>query len=215
MSSQKEINKFFKEMDDEDLVNGYLIKLPNSHPCCYDELWLLDVNDETGLAPILIEDINGSSIHALWCCNFDNCCEEEDAWDLETLVRMVGEGWSWWRKGLLKVMEAEERAKRPPTEEAEEDEYRSLFEKVPDSFEGDFGEFISKVNKIFQGIPLTIELVERICEYFCPSLGSFEMKGETYVFMEVADYAVYIKDNQMIIEDDAEVLKSLNKLIYG
>ena len=122
MSSAKEINKFFEKMDDEDFVNGYLIKLPNSHPCCYDELWLLDVNDETGLAPILIEDINGSSIHALWCCNFDNCCEEEDAWDLETLVRMVGEGWSWWRKGLLKVMEAEERAKRPPTEEAEDEE---------------------------------------------------------------------------------------------
>jgi hypothetical protein len=101
-SAPKKIDNFFKKLDDEDYVEGYLIKLPNSSPIYYDELWLLDINDDTGLAPVLIQGINGSSYHALWCCNFDNYCEE--GWDLENLIRMVGDGW---KKGLQKVMEKE------------------------------------------------------------------------------------------------------------
>jgi hypothetical protein len=106
-SAAKRIDKFFEKMDDEDYVNGYLIKLPNSRPCLYDELWLLDTNDKTGLSPVLIQNINGSSCHAIWCCNFDNCCEEDgedNSWDLENLIRMVGKGW---RKVIEKIMKKE------------------------------------------------------------------------------------------------------------
>jgi hypothetical protein len=108
----KMIDKFFEKIDDEDCVNGYLIKLPNSNPCFYDELWLLDTNDKTGLSSVLIQNISGSSAHSLWCCNFDDCCDEEDeenGLDLEHLITMVGNGW---KKGLLKIMETEYKEKK-------------------------------------------------------------------------------------------------------
>lgn len=112
-SAPKKIDKFFEKIDDEDCVDGYLIKLPNSHPSFYDELWLLNTNDETGLAPVLIQNINASSAHSLWSCNFDDCCDEEDGEengrDLENLIRMVGNGW---KKGLLKIMETEYKEKK-------------------------------------------------------------------------------------------------------
>jgi hypothetical protein len=104
-SAPKKVDKFFEKMDDEDCVNGYLIKLPSYFPACYDELWLFDLEDQT--APVLIKGINGSSEHALWCCNFEDYCEEEgeeNSLDLENLIRMVGNGW---KNGLQKVMEAE------------------------------------------------------------------------------------------------------------
>ena len=101
-SAPKKIDKFFEKMDDEDFVDGYLIKLPNSHPAYYDELWLLDIDDDTGFAPVLIQNINGSSAHALWCCNFEE--GDDDIWDLDKLIEMVGNGW---KKGLQKVMEKE------------------------------------------------------------------------------------------------------------
>jgi hypothetical protein len=103
-SAPKKIDKFFEKMDDEDCVYGYLIKLPNSRPCFYDELWLLDTNDETGLAPVLIQNINGSSAHSLWCCNFDGNDEDNEERTLDKLIEMSGKGW---RKGLKNVIEKE------------------------------------------------------------------------------------------------------------
>jgi hypothetical protein len=101
--ADKRIDKFFEKMDDDNYVEGYLFKLPNSRDCFYDELWLFDTNDEGGFAPVVIQNINTSSCHSMWCCNFDDYCEEDD-WDLENLLRMVGNGW---KKGLKKVIEEE------------------------------------------------------------------------------------------------------------
>jgi len=122
-SAPKKIDKFFEKIDDEDCVEGYLIKLPNSHPSYYDELWLLDINDNTGLAPVLIQNINVSSYHALWCCNFEDDEETETKWNLDELIDVVGGGW---KKGLRKVMEEEYINKKINKKDSVEDIFNSL-----------------------------------------------------------------------------------------
>ena len=114
-NAPKKIDKFFEKIDDadEEPVFGYLIKLPNLHPAYYDELWLLDINDETGFAPILIQNINGSSPHAAWSCDFERD-DDQEVWDLKKLIEYVGDGW---KKGLQKVMEKEYKKEEEEEEE--------------------------------------------------------------------------------------------------
>ena len=46
--------------------NYFTIGLPNSHPCFYDQIWLIDAGDQ--YIPVLIQNINTCSCFAEWYC---------------------------------------------------------------------------------------------------------------------------------------------------
>ncbi len=114
----KKIDNYFKNLTDDDYVNCHLIKLENSNPVYYDELWLLDIGDS--YAPVLIQNINTSSCHSFWSCNFDDDFLENEL-NLDELLEMIGNGW---RKGLRKVIENEYLNKKK--EDCIDDIYNSI-----------------------------------------------------------------------------------------
>lgn len=90
--TSKKIQNFFKSIDDEERVNCLIIKLSGRCENTYTELWLIDINDETGYAPVFIPNINGSSAHSLWICNFDYDGDEDGddvILDLDDLLELV------------------------------------------------------------------------------------------------------------------------------
>ena len=99
--SPKKVDNFFKKMKDNS-VGCWLITLSNPRGDGYDELWLFDIKNENNLTPVLIQGINGSSKHALWSNSLGDDDDNDEGWDLEKLIRMVGDSW---REGLRKVME--------------------------------------------------------------------------------------------------------------
>jgi hypothetical protein len=103
-NAPKQLNKIIDKIDEEDIIEGYTIGLPNSSPVCYDQLWLINIRDE--YIPVLIQNINTSSYFALWSCGIYQ--DENDPEDMELsfdeLIDFVHEDW---RKGLKKIIQAE------------------------------------------------------------------------------------------------------------
>jgi len=101
-NSPKQLDKIIDALDDEDLIKGYTIGLPNSSPVCYDQLWLIDTQDK--YIPVLIQNINTSSYFALWSCGI--YCDEDEVEDIkmsiDELIDFVGDEW---RNGLKKVIQ--------------------------------------------------------------------------------------------------------------
>lgn len=103
-NAPKKLDKIIDTIDDDEAIYGFTIGLPNSHVCCYDQLWLIDAGDQ--YIPVLIQGINTSSGMAMWSCGIypDEDEEDQTEWSLDDLINFVGEGW---RNGLRKVMEKE------------------------------------------------------------------------------------------------------------
>lgn len=103
-NAPKKLDKIIDATDDEEAIYGYTIGLPNSRPCFYDQLWLIDAGDK--YIPVLIQDINTSSCFAAWSCSIyqDEDDDEKEELSLDNVIEMVGEGW---RKGLRKVIQEE------------------------------------------------------------------------------------------------------------
>lgn len=98
----KQLNKWIDELDSNEFLDCWVISLSNSHPCYYDNLWLIETSTSYEIIPVLITNINTSSTYTAWSCNI----YDDDGEDitLEYLIDFVGLGW---RKGLRKVITAE------------------------------------------------------------------------------------------------------------
>ena len=71
----KQLNKVIDELDEEDVIDGCRIVLPNNCAWLYDCLWLFDAGNE--IIPVLIQNINSKSGMAAWSCGI-NVEEEEE-----------------------------------------------------------------------------------------------------------------------------------------
>ena len=102
-SAPKKLDDLIDKLDADDCaLKCYTIKLSNSHPCYYDQLWLFPIDDD--VIPVLITNINTSSGMAMWSCEiyrnvFDG--DEDGELSLDDVLEFVGKGW---RKGLKKVI---------------------------------------------------------------------------------------------------------------
>ena len=69
--------------EDEDEYNIYCMKinLNGNYSYTYHELWLIDVNDS--YIPLIVEDINTSSPHALWSSSLINDHSDDEITDDE------------------------------------------------------------------------------------------------------------------------------------
>ena len=95
----KKIKNFIKTLNEEDYVECYSIGLFNKCPTEYDDLWLIDINDD-GFAPYVRQNINTSSRYSMWKCGI--CGDEQcDVMTLENICDIVG---PIFRKGLKKVL---------------------------------------------------------------------------------------------------------------
>jgi len=87
----KQLNKVIDELDEEDVIDGCRIGLPNNCAWRYDCLWLIDAGKE--FIPVLIQNINTSSEMALWSCGISPEEDDEIEWSFDELINYVGESW--------------------------------------------------------------------------------------------------------------------------
>jgi hypothetical protein len=86
-----------------------------------------------------------------------------------------------------------------------------LFGRLHDYRDFDFEEFIRYANEIIKNrkINLDIKLAEKICNEYMSSLGIVVKDGKEFILLDCIAYALYIKDNKMVIEDDGELVDEL------
>ena len=96
----EQLNEVIDELDEEDVIDGCRIVLPNNCAWLYDCLWLFDAGNE--IIPVLIQNINSKSGMAAWSCGINVEEEEEIEWSLDELINYVGENW---RNGLRNIMQ--------------------------------------------------------------------------------------------------------------
>ena len=103
--SPKKLIKFSKTLDDDDetFIECYSIGLFNKSPVQYDELWLVDIDDD--YAPSLNININTSSGYAGWKCCLSEYNEEENEdnnkMTLQEICELVNPTYKKWVKKTL------------------------------------------------------------------------------------------------------------------
>ena len=76
--------------------------------------------------------------------------------------------------------------------------------------------YIDRANELieFNGIPLDIDVAEYVCEMYSSINGRLKYEEREYVVVD-EKYAVYIKDNKIVVEDDEDLVEKLNELLDG
>lgn len=87
--ANKLVSKIWSE-DPDIFIDYMVVGLAGRKQYLYGELWLLDILDETDkYFPVLVQDINTSSVYSLSRCEMDSNDEEPFEFNIEQILELV------------------------------------------------------------------------------------------------------------------------------